>query len=363
MNIQNFVRSSVTDFPSINWGAVPSGTDTLTLKWGENPYSPPQKIIDAAAASLTALNRYPTLAPTLKEKISSYTQLTEDQICLTNGADKAFRLLAEVFINQNDEVITFYPSYPVIDAAIKLLGGNMTAIPLTDNFQIPLLKTIFKNISPRTKMIYVCNPNNPTGNCVASLTQIEALAELPILVIVDEAYFEFSNWTAVSLMKKYQNLIVLRSFSKTFGLAGLRIGYVLANTTIIEYLEKVEQTLELFNTSTPSLSAAIAALENQKLFASPREKIAKTRKKLITELQKIGCIPFPSQTSFLLFDIRSFCMTSSQFVQRLQEQNVILKDCSIYQGLDQWKVYTAIPAEKDLPRLLAAIKNVTMQQA
>lgn len=353
----NFVRSAVQKFPSINWGKTVFNSESLILKWGENPFFPPQQVKNDIIKALDSLNRYPTMMNTLKKELSTYTGLPDDFICLTNGADKAFRLLAETFIDQGDEVITFTPSYPVIDSVVELMGGKMVRIPLSATFKIPEIMTIKTHINTRTKMIYVCNPNNPTSTLMATKEKIEALLKLGVIVIVDEAYFEISQITCQELMRKYSNLIILRSFSKGFGLAGLRVGYVLTAPLLTNELRKVEETIEIFNISSPSLAGAISALRNIKSFKTIWEQLEKNKKLLTSELQKMNFSVYGSLTTFILFDGKKNGVTATKLCEKLSQKNIYLKDCGIYEGLDKYKIYTAIPSIQDLPRLLEALKS------
>ncbi len=337
MNINVLIRPAIKNFPSISWGESQYDDSYILLKWGENPYGLP----------------YPNLMKSLKTLLANYNSCQPNQLCLTNDSDKAFRLLAEVFIDPGDEVITFTPSYPVIDSSIAMMGGRIIKLPLSKNFTIPSIPQLNKS----TKLIYICNPNNPTGNFIAANQQIEALLQLPVIVIVDEAYFEFSGQTSIKLLQKYPNLIILRSFSKTFGLAGLRVGYSITSPQINDYLTRVEETLEIFNISTPSLEGAIAALNNLGTIKKNIAKINTTRKKLEKFLNTISIYPYPSFTSFMMFNLKTTNTTAQEFIRNMAKQKIILKDVSIYSGLSPYDAYIAIPNQDQLKQVTTAIAN------
>lgn len=341
MNISQLVRPAIKTFPPISWGESQYDDSYIVLKWGENPYGLP----------------YPSLMTALKLRLAKYTGCNINQICLTNGSDKAFRLLAEVFIESGDKAITFTPSYPVIDSSVAMMGGKIIKIPLSKNFTIPPLSQIKECINSKTKLIYICNPNNPTGNFMATNPQIEALLQLPIIAVVDEAYFEFSNRSSFNLLKQYNNLIILRSFSKTFGLAGLRVGYSISSPKVNNYLLCVEESIEIFNISTPSLTGTISALDNLASLKKNIAKINSTREKLAISLKKLAIIPYPSFASFMMFNLKNTGTTAKKFVSRMQTQKIILKDVSIYSGLTKYDVYMAIPAESQLTKVITAIKK------
>lgn len=358
MDINSFIRKPVQKMSLIKWGDTKYDDSYIILKWGENPYSPSKKIKDAIKKSLTSINCYPNLMNELKNKLSNYSGCKKSQICITNGSDKAFRLIAEVFINPGDETITFTPSYPVFDESINMMGGKVIKVPLDNNFNVPNINVLNEYFSIKTKIIYICNPNNPTGNFIISNEKIEQLLKLNFIVIVDEAYFEFSGRTSVSLLNKYNNLIILRSFSKTFGLAGLRVAYTLSSPIIIEFLTKIEDSLEIFNTSTSSLAGAIAAIKNYQEIKQNIKKINDTKKLLIKKLSKINITIYPSFTSFLMFNLKKTSIKTVDFIKSMTMQKIVFKDVSIYSGLSEFDVYMAIPRNNQLKKVVNSISGV-----
>lgn len=358
MNLSNFVRNPVREMSPIQWGKAEYDSSYIILKWGENPYLPSRMIRNAIGKSVSTINRYPNLMNKLKIQLCKYTQCKESQICITNGSDKAFRLIAEVFINENDEAITFSPSYPVFDESIKMMGGKVKKISLNKELKIPNLASIKRYITNKTKIIYICNPNNPTGNFMANNEEIKALLEMNLIVVVDEAYFEFSNITALVLLKKYSNLIILRSFSKTFGLAGLRVSYLLSSQEIVSYLISIEDSLEVFNTSVPSLAGAISALENFKEIKKNIKKINNTKKLLCKQFSQLNIYTYPSSTSFLMFSLEKTGIKTKRFIKEAAKQKLILKDVSIYSGLSEYDAYMAIPSEGQFLKVVNIVSKV-----
>ena len=358
MDLLTLVRKPVQKISVIQWGKTNYDNSYIILKWGENPYYPPKSIINAIKRSLNAINRYPILMNKLKNKLSVYTGCNVSQICLTNGLDKAFRLIAEVFIDRDDEVIAFTPSYPVFDESINMMAGKVIKVPLDKNFKIPTIKLLNKYVTKDTKIIYICNPNNPTGNFIATNQEIEQLLKLNLIIVVDEAYFEFSGKTAISLLKKNENLIILRSFSKTFGLAGLRVAYTLSSPKIIDYLNRIEDSLEVFNTSTPSLAGAIASIENYQVIKKNIEKINNTKRLLVEKLNEINILTYPSFTSFIMFNLKKIGIKTKDFIKGIEQEKIILKDVSIYSGLSEYDVYMAIPRDDQLEKVVNSINKV-----
>ncbi|MDD3647498.1 MAG: aminotransferase class I/II-fold pyridoxal phosphate-dependent enzyme, partial [Candidatus Dojkabacteria bacterium] len=188
--------------------------------------------------------------------------------------------------------------------------------------------------------------------------------ELGVVVVVDEVYSEFSNQTCINLLKKYNNLIIIGSFSKTFGLAGLRVGYILSSGEIISFLSRVELSIAPFDVPTLSLVGAIAAIENAQESLTNIEKINKSRIKIQNSLRKLGLKVYPSKTSFLLFSTQRYGIESKVFVERLEKEfKIVLKDASIYAGLSKYDSYIAIPKEKDIPRVISAVERTISRRS
>lgn len=358
MDISKFVRKPVQEMSLIQWGKTKYDSSCIVLKWGENPYPPSNNIKNAIVKTLNSINRYPNLMNELKNKLSRYSGCNKSQICITNGADKAFRLIAEVFINPGDESITFTPSYPVFDESIKMMGGKVIKVPLDKNFNVQNLNILKKYFSNKTKIIYICNPNNPTGNFIVTNQEIEKLLKLNLIVIIDEAYFEFSGKTAVGLLRKYNNLIILRSFSKTFGLAGLRVAYMLSSPKIIDFVARIEDSLEIFNISTPSLAGALLAIKNYQEIKENIKKINNTKKLLANKLTEFDIITYPSSTSFQMFNLKNIGIKTRDFIERMAKQKIIIKDVSIYSGLSEYDAYMAIPRQDQLTKVSNSILKI-----
>jgi histidinol-phosphate aminotransferase len=359
MNVNSLVRKPIIQMDRIQWGETKYDESFLILKWGENPFPTSPKVIKAISNSLSNLNSYPSLniKELLRDKLGIYAGVKAENVLLTNGSDKAFRLISETFVDVDDEAIVFNPTFPVFSSSIKMMGGKIVPIPLNSNYEISSFEDIQTSISKRTKIIYICNPNNPTGNYTTSIEIIEKILELGLIVIVDEAYFEFGGISTVKLLEEYNNLIILRSFSKTFGLAGLRVAYLLASSEIINMLSRIEDSIETFNITTPSLVGALSILKNMDEALYSIKRLNEMRKQYSNKLQKLNLKVINSSTTFVLFSLENQKISASDFMKEMAFNKIILKDLSIYDGLSKFDVYSAIPAPKDLERVLDAINN------
>ncbi|NOX71687.1 MAG: aminotransferase class I/II-fold pyridoxal phosphate-dependent enzyme [Candidatus Micrarchaeota archaeon] len=353
--IEDFVRDEIKKMEEISWGETPKG---IVLKWGENPFSPSEKVAKAVSDAVKNSNRCPDpLKKDAMKSLSKYTGVPPARILLVNGTDKAFRLLAETFIEKGDEVLSFSPSYMVIDSAVEMMGGKMIYSKLNSAFEI-YMKDALRKITEKTKMIYICNPNNPTSNFIATDKDIRTFLETGKIVVVDEAYYEFSEKTCSILLEEFDNLIILRSLSKGFGLAGLRVGYVLSSEEIIKYMKKVEDTIEIFNIPMPSLAGAKAALDDAEYMKSQIKRIKMIKDELAERLKAFGITCLESKTSFLFIDLKQTGMTNAEFTKKMKENGIIVKDCSIYKDIESRYAHIGIPEENDMGNVMDTISRI-----
>ena len=194
----------------------------IRLNGNENPYGPSPAVAEALA-DFPNFNHYPDPEQRqLREALSGYVGVDSDRIVAGNGSDELIDMLFRMFIGPGDNIINLTPTFGMYSIGAEICGGQAISVPRDENFDIDL-EGIKLAITPRTKAIVVCSPNNPTGN-MPSEAEVRALLDTGILVIVDEAYYEFNGNTLLPLLDEYPNLVVLRTFSKWAGLAGLRIG-------------------------------------------------------------------------------------------------------------------------------------------
>lgn len=356
--IANLVRSEINKIKEINWGDIPSN-DGNRLLWGENPL-PPKEAIIAISNDAQNVNLYPS--PTkakLRERLANYNNVSVDNITITNGSDEAIELIAKVFIDRQDEVIIPIPTFPVYESVSIMMSAKVKKLPLEKNFSLSREKLI-KRITPKTKIIWIANPNNPTGNILLTKPQIENLArQCNCLLVIDECYFEIAKVSAVGLIKKYPNIIILRSFSKVFGLAGARIGYILADRMVISYLNRLLFANQVFNVNRFAQTAGIAILENKKKIRRIVENYITLKKTFEMRLSNIGKVKIiPTKTTFSLLDIRKTQLTSSQLKEKLLEKNIYIKDCYMYESLGLNYVYLGIPAKKYQDTIIKSMETI-----
>jgi histidinol-phosphate aminotransferase len=286
-------------------GLKPS--DVLRLDLNTNPYRP-TPILEALAQKIAALevNEYPDATYiSVREGLTKYltrfgAKVNVENIMITNGADEALDHITKCFIDEHATSILPQPTYAMFKVLTEIMGGKTLVVPRKDDFSIDV-DLIRKNISTETKLLFVCSPNNPTGNTTPN-SEIEDLLKEDIVVMVDEAYGEFANESgeesALELIRDYDNLIVVKTFSKAFGIAGVRVGYIITNTEIMNLLNKIR-----FPNSVGAIPVEIAnlALENVEWMSSVVKKLVSERKRMAKELSAFPEFSiFPSSTNFLL---------------------------------------------------------------
>jgi len=270
--------------------------------------------------SNTDLRLYdPEAIVNLKESLGEYIGVPCECIGVSNGSEYLIDFIIKSFMGKNDEAVCIVPSFFVYDRRILLSGGKLIKIPLKDDLSLDVGK-VLDNCSDKTRLIFVCSPNNPTGNQFG-WNEIEALAEkCPAVVVVDEAYVEFGDGSICSKAVKKENLIVIRTFSKAFGLAGLRFGFFAAHEDLASALFEVIP----YTVSTVTARFVIELLGNFTVVQNWIDEVKKEREKLIGELRAIdGIEVFDSKTNFVTFKPK---MNANRVYRRLLDKGIVIKN-------------------------------------
>ncbi len=278
-----------------------SKLDGLLLDFNERTIKPTDKVINALRKFLQEdrLQTYPEYG-LLEKKLASYAGVNPNQILVTNGSDQAIDIVFHTFTQVNDTVIIPNPSFAMFSQCAQMVGNKIIRPLYTQgNLSFPL-KEVLGIINDSVKLIVICNPNNPTGTLIA-INDIEKIVQKArnAIILVDEAYFEFSNVTAVPLIKKYPNIIIVRTLSKAFGLASLRIGYLTAND---EYIKELRKGRGPYAINMLAYVAASSSLDDKQDTDMYVEEVMKKSKPMIEEFFIKNKIPFyPSSANFILF--------------------------------------------------------------
>lgn len=279
----------------------------VKLNANENPYGLPEEIIEEILSKAKNLeySRYPNAnSVKLSETVSSFWGLNRDNIVIGNGSDELIDYLIKAFSEKGRRIITTAPSFAMYKIYSIINGSIFVQIPLgQNNFSLNEDKILEEAKKENSSIVFIAYPNAPTGNYFAEDKIIKIIEESGCLVVVDEAYYEFGEKTFIPLISQYDNLVILRTFSKAYSLASLRVGYLLSNPEIINEIRKVKSP---FNVNTFSQLAAQVVFENKEILKDGIKKIIEERKKLINRINELS--PFkahPSQTNFVLVEVGS----------------------------------------------------------
>ena len=291
--------------------------DIIKLGSNENPWGPSKKAIEATQKELNEINRYPESDLTeLKKEIANYSGVTIDEIIIGgDGADEIIDVLAKVFIEPGDEFIVPLPSYMYYEFLFKPYG----AVPVYGRWDLSEnkldLDSVLNAITKKTKVIFLCSPNNPTGTLIPQKDIIKVLEATDAIIVVDEAYFEYSKVNNVNLINNYPNVFIMRTMSKVLGLAGMRIGYGLANTGMIEYMHRIKP---VFSLTKLSYVAALNTLKDKNYISESIEKGIESREFLFNELIKIRSLNvFKSYSNYILIGIEKTGFKASKLSKKL----------------------------------------------
>jgi histidinol-phosphate aminotransferase len=330
-------------------------TDIVKLASNENPLGPSPRAVRAISQALGDVGLYPEgSCPRLRAALARKLGVAGDSLVFGNGSDEIIHLLGLAFLGPGDEVVEGDPTFSRYEAAAMLAQARCTNVPLHD-WRCDL-EAIRSTITAATRVVFIANPNNPTGSHVAR-SEIEGLlASLPdrVIVCLDEAYFEFADADdypdGVDYVRAGANVLVLRTFSKVFGLAGLRIGYGVARPEIIAGLEQVR---EPFNVNHLAQVGALAALDDAEHLEQSRALVRTGRARLAAALASMGLRPWPSQANFVWVDVRRPCRP---VYEALLARGVIVRAGDAF-GADTFLRVTIGTTEQN-ERLIAALQEV-----
>lgn len=306
------------------------GLETVVkLASNEMPLPPFPEVQAAIVAALDGLNRYPDGdAVDLRTALAERYRRPLEEVAVGNGSCELLMLLGEALLERGDEVVFADPSFVVYRDVCELREARAVAVPVLPGFGHDL-EAMAAAVSPLTKMVIVCNPNNPTGNYLPA-AEIAAFVEAvpaDVLVVLDEAYNECvtaPDWQdTLRLQAAHPNVCVLRTFSKVYGLAGLRIGYGLCPAPLKSALDRVRQP---FNTNRLAQVAALEALKHDERVLERRRCNAELRDYMVGALSAMGRVTVPTEANFMLVDIRDLCHPQEKVCGALMELGAIVRD-------------------------------------
>lgn len=303
--------------------------DVTRMMSNENLIAPTQKIIDAIQDAARMGNLYPDSGPKLRKKLGEMAGLAAENVMLGNGSTDVINVVISTFTAPGDEVLISVPTFPMYETRTRVLGGVPVLVPMTPDFYWDIEKLVAA-VTEKTKLIFLCTPNNPTGNTIDE-DDLRCILNLGIPTFVDEAYYglQEEEFSYAYLLKEYPNAIINRTFSKAYGLAGFRIGYALANEKIIQYLNRMKIP---WNVGLVSLAAALAGVEDDEGNEFKRQNVINGRNYICKEINSIeGMHAFPSQGNFVLIDASCLNKKSSEIVDDIIARGIFIRPMTGHQ--------------------------------
>ena len=317
----------------------------VKLASNENPLGPSPKAIEAARRALGDANWYPDGgSKRLREVLAARFGVRSEEVFVGLGSSEIIDLASRVLLRPGLEGITSEGSFALFSIAIRASGGKLILTPMK-NFAFDL-DAIARAVTPQTRIIYIANPNNPTGTAFGAAEFSAFLKRVPgdVLVVYDEAYKEYAERTdfpnAMELFREYNNILTLHTFSKVYGLAGLRIGYGIGHPTLVAEMNKLRTP---FNVTSIGQAAALAALDDPEHVQRSAEMNRAERKRLYIELRRLGLNPVPSETNFLFIQLGQ---NAKSFCDELLHEGVIVRPMAWMGFPDAIRISVGNPARK-----------------
>jgi histidinol-phosphate aminotransferase len=326
--IERLIRSHLTGFSSYSAAVSPETlagkvdvpvSEIIKMDANENPYGCSPRVAKALAKH-TDYNIYPDDGQQdLRVLLGQLAGASPDRIVAGGGSNQLIDLIVRLFINPGNEVINCVPTFDIYRFSTEILGGKMVNVTRDEKFNVNV-KDIKSAITSKTKLIFIASPNNPTGNLIPQ-NDIVSLLEIGVPVVIDEAYYEFSGQTVVPLVNKYPNLIVLRTFSKWAGLAGLRVGYGIFPPAVANYIMAIKIP---YNVNVAAIIAVKESLKDLDFLMDKVKAIITERSRLFEQLLEIKWLkPYPSQANFIFCSVLKG--SAAELHMSLQKKGILIR--------------------------------------
>lgn len=329
-----------------------------------NPLGASSKVLEAVEDAFGQIPSYPDSSSTaLRDAIAKhYSGISRDNVVIGNGSTELIYLFAEAFMRKDDVAIVPAPSFGEYENAVKKTGEKVRYVKLGKDFQVNPTNFV-RAMTGKAKIVYFCNPNNPTSVLTSpeKLTEIigKALAK-DILVFLDEDFLEFvengEKYSMISMVKEFPNLFVLKSFTKIYGLTGLRIGYGIGSEEVISILCNAKIP---WNVNCLAQSAALVALDDEEHLKKTLRLVKEEKAFLVRQLEKFKVFKlYPPDANFIFMDIRKSGLTAAQLKEKMLSCGILIRDCSSFAGLDEFFVRVAVKTRRENEKLSAVLKEI-----
>jgi histidinol-phosphate aminotransferase len=324
----------------------------LRLDFNENTVGCAPEVVRALRRALTSetLTRYPEYAAA-RQTLAKYFGVADDEILLTNGTDDAIKLICDAFVDPGDTLLIPTPTFPVYQFFHQVAGGRVLGVPSDESFALPRAG-LLKALKKRVRWMALANPNNPTGTTISKKDLATLLRAAPAtLVLVDEAYFDFCGETVLGWIRKHENLVVTRTFSKAFGLAALRMGCIFANAELAENLRRAQNP---FSVNSLAVACACEAIRHEEYVHRYADEVRANRAEICRLLDALGVPYVPSAANFVLTRVGE---RASEITARLRAEGILVRDWSYDPHLKGYVRFT-IGSAAQTRRLIQALGSL-----
>ena len=354
----SFERKNIEKMQGYAAGEQTGAAGTIKLNTNENPYPPSPQVAEALESiDVAALRRYPSpLADSFREAASRLHNISAEQIIPTNGGDEFLRLVLTTYVEQHETIAVCKPSYSLYPVLAEIQGCRFVEISLNDDWSMPedFLERLNKSAA---KLLILVNPNAPTGVLLRADYLAEIAENFSGLLLIDEAYVDFVdpelNYDSISLINSHANILILRTLSKAYSLAGLRFGYGIGAKSLIEPM--MFKTRDSYNTDHIAQSLATAALDSFEYARENCERIRQSREQLRADLQELGLTAPASQSNFILCQIPE-SLGAEKLYRQLKQRNILVRYFDQDRLRDKLRISIGTDAEN--AALVAAIKQL-----
>jgi threonine-phosphate decarboxylase len=369
--IESLVRDNVKNLKPCVHGAEVLGAaeesgllpqEILDFSSSVNPLGPSKRALDAAKGAFSQIAAYPdSNSNELRQIIANHFGINRGNIVVGNGSTELMYLFAEVFMKKGDKAVMPAPTFGEYASAVCKTGEATKFVKLGKTFTVE--PESFKRNMIGAKLVFLCNPNNPTSMLISQETLkdiIETALAKDTLVFLDEDFLEFveaeKSLSMINKIDKYPNLFVLRSFTKIYGLTGLRVGYGIANPDIINVLSSAKIP---WNINCIAQAAAVAALKDEQHLHVTLELIRKEKAWLMGEFGKFSGFKFTEpDANFFFIDVRKSGFTAAELKSKMLKQGILIRDCTSFKGLDEFYVRVAVKTHQENERMLSAFRRI-----
>jgi histidinol-phosphate aminotransferase len=314
----NYFRKNIEGMAGYVPGEQPQDGVYIKLNTNENPYPPSPKVLATLKETINdKLRLYPDPnAVIVKKKVAEVFSTKPERVMIGNGSDELLTIIVRCFVDEGDKIVYPYPTYLLYKTLSEIQDARTCTVDFLEDYSLPE-----EILVEGAAVTFICNPNSPSGTLIPADKVSDIAGKIDGVIVVDEAYVDFADDNCLRLVDKHPNLIVLRTLSKSYSLAGMRLGFAVAQEDLIKGMTKVKDS---YNVDRLSMASAVAALDDQETFRENVARIKKTRRHLINSLKKLGVFVYPSQANFVMIKCRNV-NNAKEIYQELKKRKILVR--------------------------------------